>query len=181
MRPWAVWAIGASLVVAAWGVTQITPPENAAVTPFVVPAEVGGAAVARSFEITVTDPRRGDRAVAGGWAADGTWIVVDVDVEARVDEVAALLGHAVLVVDGVTYRASERPASIFGTPLAVGIPRSGSLAFELPADAARGTATLELALSDETRLDSVVHVPIDLDALPRQPEVALARTGWATP
>jgi hypothetical protein len=181
MRPWAVWAVGAGLVVLAWGVVQMIPDEDAAVEPFRVPVTVGETAVAREFEVVVTDPRIGDRALAGAWSADGTWLVVDVRISARDDETDAALHHAELIVDGVSYRASERPASIFEAPLAVGIPRSGSLAFELPAGVAARTATLAVGFSDEPRLDSLVEVPIDLAALPREREVELIPTGWATP
>lgn len=181
MRPWAVWTVGAGILVLAWGVVQITPDEDAAVEPFRVPAAVGETAAARAFDVAVSDPRVGDRAVAGAWAADGTWLVVDITATARIDEEGALLSHAELVVDGVAYRASERPDSFFRSPLAVGIPRSGSLAFELPRDVAARTGTLALGLSDETRLDSMVEVPIDLSALPREAEVQLIATGWAAP
>jgi hypothetical protein len=181
MRPWAVWAVGAGLVALAWGVVQITPGEDAATEPFVVRTAVGESAVARAFEVSVTDPRMGGRAVAGSWSAGGTWLVVDVTVTARDDERGALLHHAELIVDGVAYRASERPASIYRQQLAVGIPRSGSLAFELPAAVADRTGSLTLGLSDETRLDSLVEVPIDLGALTRETDVELSPTGWTTP
>ncbi|WP_285137373.1 hypothetical protein [Microbacterium sp. lyk4-40-TSB-66] len=181
MRPWAVWAIGAALVALAWGVVQITPSDDAATEPFAVPVAVGETALARAFEVSVTDPRLGTRATAGSWSAEGTWLVVDVTATARYDEMNALLLHAELMVDGVAYRASERPASIFRQPLAVGVPRSGSLAFELPAAAVDRTGSLTLGLSDDTRLDSLVEVPIDLGSLTRQADVELTPTGWATP
>jgi hypothetical protein len=181
MRPWAVWTIGAALVALAWGVVQITPGEDAAVEPFVVPAAVGETAEARAFEVSVTDPRLGTRATDGSWSSEGTWLIVDVTVTARNDEQDALLLHAELTVDGVAYRASERPTSIYQQRVAVGIPRSGSLAFELPADVADRTGSLTLGLSVETRLDSLVEVPIDLGALTREPQVELTRTGWTTP
>ncbi len=181
MRQWAVWATGATLLALAWGVVQITPDEDAATEPFIVPAAVGESAAARTFEASVTDPRLGTRATAGSWSAEGTWLVVDVTVTARGDEKGALLLHAELMVDGVVYRASERPSSIYRQPLAVGIPRSGSLAFELPAAVTGRTGSLTLGLSDETRLDSLVEVPIDLGALTREPDVELTRTGWTNP
>lgn len=181
MKPWAVWAVGAGLVILAWGVVQITPDEDAATEPFVVRAAVGESAVARAFEVSVADPRLGARATDGSWSADGTWLVVDVTLAARNSEQGALLRHAELIVDGVSYRASERPASIYRQQLAVGIRRSGSLAFELPAGVADRAGMLALGLSDETRLDSLVEVPIDLGALTPEPDVELIRTGWTTP
>jgi hypothetical protein len=178
MRPWLVWTIGVALVVAAWGVIQITPDDDAAVAPFVVPAAVGEKALGRTFEITVTDVRLGDAARARGWRAEGTWLVVDVEAASRTGEAGSSLSEAELVLGERIYRASDRPESMFQTPLATGLPRAGSVAFELPADAS-GPATLRLGLTAEIRLDSLVEVPIDLDALPRDAEVELGATGWA--
>jgi hypothetical protein len=179
MKPWLVWVIGIVLLAAAWGVQQITPDDDDAVVPFTVPAAVGEKAVGRTFEITVTDVRLGDRASAPRWAADGTWLVVDVEAQARFEESGSILDQAFLQVDGVTYRASERPTSIFREGLTTGIPRVGSLAFDLPDEVASRTGILRLGLGDEPRLDSLMEVPIDLGALARQDEVELLRTGWA--
>jgi hypothetical protein len=179
MKPAVVWTIGVVLVAAAWGVQQLAPASDASVAPFAVSATVGEPAVGRAFEITVTDVRLGDRAVARGWSADGTWLVVDLEAEARLQETGSSLAHAELVVDGITYRASERPDSLLQAVLATGIPRAGSLAFELPDAAALGRGVLILGLDDDTRLDSVVEVAIDLGSVPREGEVELLRDGWA--
>ena len=180
MRPWLVWTIGVALLVAAWGVVQLTPVDDDAQRPFVIPAAVGETASGRAFEITVTDARIGDRAVASGWQADGTWLVVDLEASARGEEAGASLDHAVFVVDGVAYRASERPDSFFESALSVGIARTGSIAFELPENLSERTGVLHLALDDETRLDSLVEVPLDLAALERDAEVELLPDGWAS-
>lgn len=179
MRPWLVWTIGIALIAAAWAVVQVTPEDAAAEAPFAVRAAVGEEATGRALSVTVTDVRLGDRAVAGGWRAEGTWVVVDLRAQALREEQGSLLGHAALVIDGTTYRASERPASMFRSPLAVGIPREGSIAFELPADLADRSGTLQLALDAETRLDSLIEVPLDLGALDPQDEVDLLTDGWA--
>nr|WP_315267150.1 hypothetical protein [Microbacterium lemovicicum] len=179
MKPWLVWTIGLALVVAAWAVIQITPSDDAAVTPFEVPGALGSPLSGRAFQASVTDVRLGDRAEAGGWSAEGTWVVADVTAQALLDEQGSLLGHADLIVDGVRYRASERPPSIFRTGLSVGLPRSGSIAFEIPADVAQRAGVIELGLSEETRLDSVVRVPVDLAALDRGTDVELRKTEWA--
>lgn len=178
MRPWLSWVIGVALLAAAWGVVQLTPGDEAAEASFAVPAAIGEEATGRALAVTVTDLRLGDRAVAGGWYADGTWLVVDLRAQALREERGALLAHAALVIDGVTYRASERPASMFRSTLAVGIPREGSLAFELPADLADRAGTLQLAVDAETRLDSLVEVPVDLGTLDRADEVELLAEGW---
>jgi hypothetical protein len=184
MRPALVWTIGAALIVAAWGVVQLTPDDEPLQAPFVETVEVGQAGVGRAFDATVTDVRLADRVVAGGWAAEGTWLVVDVDAQARLEETGVALRRAALTIDGVTFRASERPASFLGSGLAVGVPTRGSLAFELPDDLLDlpgvGAATLQLGLSDDIRLDSVVELTIDLATLDRESEIELRETGWAS-
>ncbi|MFS0734383.1 hypothetical protein ABC304_01025 [Microbacterium sp. 1P10UB] len=179
MRPWLVWTIGLALLVAAWAVIQITPSDDAAVTPFDVSGAIGDSVSGRAFEASVTDVRLGDRAEADGWSAESTWVVVDVTAQALLDEQGSLLGHADLIVDGVRYRASERPTSVFRTGLSVGLPRSGSIAFEVPAGVTERSGVIELGLTEETRLDSVVRVPVDLAELDRSPDVELRRTEWA--
>ena len=180
MKPWLVWTTGIALVGAAWAVLLVTPDDDAGTEPFTVSAVVGERAESRGFEAIVTDARRGARAEAGGWAADGTWVVVDLEIAAVGSENGAVLRTAQLVVDGVTYRASERPESLLDSDLAVGLARSGSLAFELPADAVSAPATLQLALADDTRLDDVVELPVDLPTLPSAPTVELLPNDWAT-
>jgi hypothetical protein len=186
MRPWLVWAIGVGLVAAAWVVVQITPDDDIAVEPFVVTAAVGEQADARRFAVTVTDTHLADTAVSGGWYGDGTWLVVDLEVTGLGTERNALgAGGALIVaeyvVDGVSYRASERPTSIFRSRPHVDLSRVGSVAFELPAALAESEGTLRLSGSDDTRLDAVVEVPIDLGALDREAEVELIPEGWAGP
>lgn len=179
MRRWMAWTIGVALVVAAWGVLQITPSQDDAEAPFPLAAEIGETASARGFVMTVTDVRLASRAVAGGWSAEGTWLVVDLRAEATQEETGTILAHAELIIDGVAYRASERPASLLRTGLTPGIPREGSLAFELPSELARDTATLELGISDDSRLDSLVTLNLDLGTLEAEDEVELLETGWA--
>ncbi|NYF17014.1 hypothetical protein HDC37_001842 [Microbacterium sp. AK009] len=180
MRRWLAWAIGLVLVVAAWGVIQITPTQDDAETPFPLAAGIDQAATARGFAVAVTDVRLGARAVAGGWSADGTWLVVDLEAEATHEEDGTVLDRADLTIDGVTYRASERPSSLFGSGLTPGIPRQGSVAFELPSDVVRRAATLELGLNEDARLDSAVTVSIDLAELELLDEVEVRETAWAS-
>ncbi|GAA2079704.1 hypothetical protein [Microbacterium hatanonis] len=184
MKPWLVWTVGLALVVAAWGVVQLTPDEDIATTPFVVPAAIGEEAVLSTFTVTATDARLGEAAVARGWEAEGTWLVVDLEVTGRGQERDALLRSAAslkatFVVDGLTYRASERPSSLINAEPLVDIPRVGSLAFELPPEMVGQTGTLRIFGDLDTRLAQVAEVPIDLAALDAQPEVELLRDGWA--
>ena len=179
MKAWLAWTIGLALLIAAWGVVQITPAEDDPQASFPVAATVGEPAVGRAFEVTITDVRLADRATAGGWYADGTWLVVDLEVASRLEETGTLLSYAVLVVGDRTFRASERPESLFGSTLSVGIPRAGSIAFELPADLADHPALLRLGLDVDTRLDSVIELPVELGTLDRQDETELLREDWA--
>lgn len=177
------WALGIACVAAAWGVSQLIPPESSAEAPFIVPAELGERAEGRALAVTVSEAVLADSVSAGRWSASGRWLMVELEAEAKISETAALLGHAALIVQGpeggeLWLRASERPASLLGAPLHVGVPQSGGLAFELPPGVG-GVARLQLARSADTRLDSVIEVPIDLDALDRVPERELPTTGWA--
>ena len=177
MKSWLQWTIGAGLVVAAWGVAALTPPEEAREAPFPVRAVIGEPASGRNIETTIADVRRADRVTAGAWSADGNWVVVDLTVEAVMTEPASL-ALATLTIGDRVFSASERPKSLAQSALAVGIPLSGSLAFELPTDADQGEGTLSLALHGDSRLDSVIELPIDLGALPHPPSIELEPTGW---
>lgn len=171
------WTIGAGLVVAAWLVAAVTPPEDAREAPFPVRAVIGETATGRNIQATITSVQRADRVSTEKWSADGNWLVVHLAAEAVVSEPAAL-SSATLTVGDRTFTASERPDSFASAPLAVGIPRSGSLAFELPPDLDEGEALLTLGLRADPRLDSVIELPLDLAALPHPPAIALHRTDW---
>jgi hypothetical protein len=180
MKPWVGVTAGAALVAAAWGVAAITPADDAFESPFPITAEIGERAVGRDLAMTVTGVRRTETVRAGDWSADGNWVIVDLDAEAVVSEYGNLLSLATLDVDGRTFGASERPDSLSRTPLAVGIPRSGSLAFELPDDVTGGTAVLRVGVDSDPRLDSVIMVEIDLDAGAIESEAELVPTDWRT-
>lgn len=185
-RRGATWAVGAALVAAAWGVAAITPPDGAEESPFVVPAEVGERAAGRNIAVTVHGVTRTESVRSGDWSADGNWVVVDLDAEAVLSEYGALLELATLEVDGRTFGASERPDSLLRAPLSVGVPVSGGLAFELPADVEGGAAVLTLGEAADPRLDSVVEIDLVLDDLAVEDEVeltpvAFAASGRSTP
>ncbi|SFS13554.1 hypothetical protein SAMN04487846_2719 [Microbacterium sp. cf046] len=179
MTRWASWAIGAALVTAAWGVAVITPPEEASELPFPVAVEIGERGTGRNVAITVSDIRRAQEVRAGEWAAEGNWVVVDLDAEAVVSEFGTLLTLATLEIDGRTFGASERPESLLRASLAVGIPRSGSVAFELPADVQGGHGVLTFGLDTDPRLDSIIVLDIDLDDIDIDADAELRPTGWS--
>ncbi|MFB7894459.1 hypothetical protein ACFC1I_19810 [Microbacterium sp. NPDC056044] len=180
---WAAWALAAAFLVTAWFVALATPGEEQAQSPFVVTAAIDEPATGRNLEATVVDIRRAAevRAHDGRWAAEGNWVVVDLEVAAVTTERFARLGHAMLEIDGVRYSASDRPASLVRAQLAAGIPQTGSLAFELPADLDSGHAVLELALRSDTRLDSMIVLPFDVADAARVARAELGETGWANP
>jgi hypothetical protein len=180
MRRWATWAIGAALVATAWGVAAVTPPEEAAESPFPVAVAVGERGEGRNLAITVDDIHRAESVSAGEWTAEGNWVVVDLDAEAVVSEFGTLLTLATLEVDGRTFSASERPESLLRGPLAAGIPRSGSVAFELADDVDAGTAVLTFGLDTDPRLDSVIVLECDLGEIEIQSDAALEPTDWRT-
>ncbi|KAA9147882.1 hypothetical protein F6B41_14005 [Microbacterium lushaniae] len=181
MRRWLAWPMGAALLFAAWLVGQVTPPADADEAPFVVPAVRGEEAQGRNLTVTVTDVRLAERVSAGGWAAEGVWLVVDLEAAAAQEEDRASLHGATLAIGERTYRATERAPSFFQQPLHVGIPRAGSLAFELPPDVVDERAVLRLSGDWETRLDSLIELPVDLAALDPTGSAELTEIGWARP
>jgi hypothetical protein len=177
----ATWVIGVGLVVAAWLVALVTPGADEIVAPFSVHAAVDEEATGRNIQVTVTELRRASEVSAGDWSAEGNWLVVDLDAASVVSEFGVLFNHVELVIDGVRYSASERPDSLRGQGLSAGIPRTGSVAFELPKGLVAGSAVLELALDGDTRLDSVIIVAFDLQDVREADEAELVDTGWSKP
>ena len=180
---WAAWAIGAGLIVAAWFVALVTPGEEQAQAPFPVAAVVGEPATGRTLTATITDIRRaGEVNAPDGWTAEGNWLVVDLEAAAVMSEDSGYIRHAMVEIDGVRYSASDRPDLLVGRPLAIGLPRTGSLAFELPDGVDAGAATLELAAdSIDPRLDSMIVLSFDLAEVPVVDATELVETDWANP
>lgn len=186
-RRWVPAAAGAALIVAAWGVTAVTPPEESAEQPFVVAAPVGERVEGRNLAVTVTRVRAADAVTNEGWRAEGEWLVVDLEAEATESETGTLLDFATLGLGDRTYRASERPPdSMFGRPLSVGLPHAGSLAFELPDGAlAHGAAgvpdalVLRLGLNLDERLDSIIETRVPVEGLEHVGEAEIAPSDWA--
>lgn len=174
------WVGGLAMVALAAAVGGQTLSEGEQQAPFAVHAALRQRAEGRTFAVTVREIRASEQVRDHrGWHASGNWVVVDLDAEAMQTESASILSLTDLVIGERTIAASERPASLEATPLAVGLVQTGSLAFELPADAVAGPATLRLGRSDEDRLDSVVEIEVDLAELERVSELELVRTRWA--
>lgn len=173
-------AVLAALLVVAGVVADTAPGESGWQAPIEVGGAIGETLTGRNIEATVLEVRAADAVTtANGWAGatTGVWIVVDASVAAVVEDEAAPLGYAVLQIGDRSYSASERPglSTLARASLSTGIPVTGPLLFEVPRDAlgsADGRAArLELGISADPRVDSVLVVPVDLTALAVQPQL----------
>lgn len=179
-----VWLLTATLLAGAWGLSKVTLPDDAAIAPFPHAAQLGEETATRNLVVTVTDVRRADRVSdARGWSAEGTWLVVDLEAASAVTQDLSTLALAELTIGERTFSATDRGSTFYRQSLVTGVPRSGSLAFELPADVTGDLATLRLGLPGgrigEVLLDDVIDLRIDLGALTPEPEVLLTENGWA--
>lgn len=176
---WAAWAIGVACIVVAWFAALVTPGEEQTQAPFEVPATIGETATGRNLAVTFTDLRRASEVGADGWMAEGNWLVADLAVESVLAEDATSLKNARLEIDGMRFTASERPDSLESQPLAIGVPREGSLAFELPEGLDSGAARIVLALESDPSLDSMIVLSFDLGDVAVVDRTELLPTGWA--
>lgn len=194
------WITALAMLVAAWFVAGATPDgEQRLADPFPVTAETGVAVEGDNLAVTVHEVRLADRVSAGGWYAEGVWLVVTIDA-ALTEREPAVLRNCYLRVGERSFLASERlryfdaEAAIDGQGLHVGIPQTGSLAFELPEDivetSGASSATLQLALGsaiaslspDQNHQGiSVIELPVDLTALTLVGEVEITGTEWTMP
>ncbi|MFB7249956.1 hypothetical protein [Microbacterium sp. NPDC056234] len=176
------WLITAALLVGAWLVALVTPDDSASVEPFIVPVTIDEAAAGRDFTVTVRDVTLADKVSgSGGWSAEGTWLVVELDAEANVDQFGMSFRGATLIIDDQSFRASERTESFLSTQLVTGVSQSGALAFELPEDARERTGVLQLSANADTRADSVAELEIDLSALTPVADAEVRETEWTHP
>lgn len=102
--------------------------------------------------------------------SSGRWIAVKLQAEC-VTEFCSL-AHAELAVGEEAWSASDRSPSLVmrpGEPLLVGIPKEGTLLFEVPVDIADGGGLAELRLGSQadTRLDSLLVFSLDLSIAER--------------
>ncbi|MGW8483053.1 hypothetical protein ACWGJP_07920 [Microbacterium sp. NPDC055903] len=174
------WLLTAALLGGAWTVAALAPSDDASTEPFPIPATIGEPADGRTLLVTVHDVRAASKVTtSNGWFAEGTWIVVDLDVEATLAD--AQLRLATLTIGEQSFRASERPNSLLNQAVFTGVSRSGAIAFELPEGALDGTGILRLATWQDTRSEAVIELPIALDELSVAEEIELPATDWTTP
>lgn len=185
MRKTLPWVLGAALLAVAGALTLAVPSDDALTEPFLVSGTVGEEITSRTLQVIVGESEFTDRLVVPGseWSAEGNWLVVPVEASAPHSETGANIGLATLTIDGVTFQASERPASsLLKAPLHVGTPIVGGLAFELPDGLRSGTAELRLGPTSSTPvLDDVVDVRLNLDVLAASDERELEAPTWVKP
>ncbi len=175
-----VWTLTAALLAGAWTLNRLTLPEDAPESAFSTIARLDEPATTRNLAVTVTDVRRAHGVTdADGWSADGNWIVVDIEAAAVVTQRGTGLRLAELVVDGRTFHATERGTTFHRQQLVPGVPRSGTLAFEVPTEITSGQATLRFGTSSDERLDGIIELHVELDDLTVQNETVLDENGWA--
>lgn len=176
----------AALLVASGAVSALTPQEAQWEQPFAVDAAFDQQVTGRNIVATVHGAVVADEVSTDSWSSgDGSlWVVADTSVEAVTTEAFTNLSHAALVIDGVTFTASDRAgyATLRQQPLSVGIPLRGMLAFEIPLrvleESGAADAKLQLALSADPRLDSMIVVEIDLTALTHDSSATLTEPSW---
>lgn len=175
----APWSLTVALLAGAWVLNTVALPDGSSEASFATRATIGEAATTRNLELTVTGVRAARTLTdPQGWSAEGAWLVVDLDAAATQSQYAATLGFAELTIDERTFRATERGETFFRQRLVTGVPRSGSLAFELPDDSLHGTAMLRLSVSSDVRYDGIIEIPIALEDLPIDESIVLSETGW---
>lgn len=184
----AAWIATAVLLVAAGLISHFAPPEDAEVAPFVVAGSLGQQLTGRDIAAIAADARlTGRLADSAGWSAEGIWLVVDLEAMnlvgpsvAGLDSAGTVRG-AHLIVDGRTYRATERTDSMLGARLFPGIARAGALAFELAAPPdADGTIVLRLSADDDSRADSVLEISFPAASVPEVAEATMPAVGWVS-
>lgn len=174
LRRIAPWLAGAAMIGLAWAAVSLAPMDAQTEEPFRVSMPVGEHVVARTLAGTLLDVRLTDRLESDGWEAEGTWLVLDLALEAT-DEPATLRWAQLQQPDGTSYRASERIDSLLDEALSAGIPLRGVLAFELPDDARAETVRIDLGhMLADTRADALLSVDVDLTTLEPLPRIDLA-------
>jgi len=180
------WLLAIALLGGAWAVTLLAPSDDAGRDAFVTEVAPGERGVGRNIAATVTDVRAASSITAeSGWHAEGHWLVVDLTAEATASQSSGILGAATLRIGDRTFSATERgpdEMTLYRTQLVPGVPQHGSLLFELPDTALHGIGVLRLSTGyGDPWGDSVLEIPIDLDAVEHAGAVTVDDKGWAKP
>jgi len=160
------------LTAAAFATWHLTPVSTlsysvAAVRyPFDVHMAVGEPARGRTVIAEVEQVAGAGEVDTGDEVLGGTWVVVDLVLDATGADPRTSLDLAELVIGAATYTPTERLAgTLDGSTVAAGLPRRGSIVFEIPADTAHGSARLRIGDDPLVRLGDRLVLDIDLDEL----------------
>lgn len=175
----AAWTISALVLLGTWFIVSDTPTQAEKRASFDVTVDppdwgAGRNIRARVVGATFAEEIRDDLATARG-----NFFVVQIEASSVTEP--AVLSVAELDVDGVIYTNTDRVlTTIDGASLLVGVPLTGVLAFELPADVRSGTADVRLGVSTDQRLDSLIVAPLELEEMTRVPAVTVFPTTFPT-
>lgn len=161
---------GIGLLVLTFGVAYSTPASELIEAPFGATGAEGDRIVSEYIVAKVHDVQLADEVRLGEWrgTTSGVWLVVDATIEARLERTGV---HVEVLVGGVTYRSTDRADSdtVDGRVIDPGFPVRGVILVELPSDvrdhAGATSAVVRIADSFDSRLASVVEVPVDLTKL----------------
>ncbi len=163
--------LGCSALVAA-----VTPSDAVAQAPFRTELIPGGQVDGRTISGELLDVRLAEEITDGVWSAEGNWLILDLEVEARKRD--ETLWYARLErADGVQFRSSERPASLRDQGLSAGLPVRGSLVFELSDQTLGQKVRVDIGtVVADPRADSLLSLEIDLAELTPVQEAQLLPT-----
>lgn len=173
---------GLGLVVAAWLVMNAAPTQQFSQRPVEVRVQVGERGEGRNVAATVHEVVIAEALTnEDDWnpwngTTTGVWIIVSASVE-TIHDGGSL--NASLDYGGLTVPASPRSpvrSSLQARALAAGIAQTGWLAFEVPGEMPiPETVVVRIADTIDTRLDTVIVVPLDLVDAERTDEFVLPR------
>lgn len=170
------WIGGVALLLLAAGVAAVIPTDAATEAPFRTELITGEKVETRAIAATLLDVRLADVAELDGWSASGTWLVIDVEIEATREEESLYYVH-LEQTDGTKFRASERPESLLDERLSPGLPLRGSVAFELPKHMRDESVRVDFGtMLADARADGLLSLEVDLASLESLPVAELLGT-----
>ncbi|WP_203136563.1 hypothetical protein [Microbacterium sp. JZ31] len=183
----ATWLTALGIAIAACVVNALTPHAHLAYStathemPFDVPMAIGETTHGRTFSARPTAVRSAHTIETDDEERfEGTFLIVDLMLDATGAEAPTLLQGVQLETDGRTYFPVPRiPGTLESATLRAGLPVTGSLVFELPEDGIQGRAQLRLSKDVVTRFDDRLVLDIDLGAVEVAPVETVERSGWA--
>lgn len=172
--------IGAALLVGAALVHLVEPPEEIRQGPFEVSVQQGQNGVGRNIEVTFENLRFAETVESPDqfepWVGEteGTWLVVDIVAQSRVEPVAV---RSVLLIDGLQISGSPRgdDAGLERAALSPGLPIAGSLLFEVPSELLElSEARVLVMVNTDWRLDSAISFAFNPSSIEVEPRVLIA-------